>query len=289
MKVRGYPTYPHTAGFLTREDPCRVVVLHRDKKCNNINHKFMYVVLLSQFSHPAISNFPLILLLPYSACQPHPPRQFTPLTCAHCCLSSHLISPAYSHQLHTQSFASMFFAMQVFPAVSCLPSRYQPRLSLIPCFVWLLVIRPSLPSLTKNFASPLLIPFCRFLNRLSVCQSLSKTLNFLPLSSESFVLQLGPYTTRYMMHILLNSHTDVKIKTHHVNTNIVRVKMASIDYILIVGWQWADGWTLPYAKILCELLECSWNALKCLNYVQSKIHPVVFAKLIDWILLFLYH
>ena len=152
---------------------------------------------LSQFSHPAISNFPLILLLPHSACQPHIPHQFTPLTCAHSCLSSHAISPAYSHQLHTQSFARLFFAMQVFPAFSCLPSRYRPCLSLIPCFVCLLVIRPSLPSLTKNFASPLLSPVCQFLNRLSVCQSLSKALNFLPLSSESFVLQLGPYTTRY--------------------------------------------------------------------------------------------
>jgi len=60
-----------------------------------------YLGVVSQFSHPAISNFPLILPLPHSACQPHPPRQLTPLTCAHSCLSSHAISPAYSHQLHT--------------------------------------------------------------------------------------------------------------------------------------------------------------------------------------------
>ena len=153
---------------------------------------------MSQFSHPAISNFPLILPLPHSACQPHPPRQFTLLTCAHSCLSSHAISPAYSHQLHTHSFARLFFAMQVFPAFSCLSSWYRPCLSLIPCFVCHLVIQPSLPSLTKNIASPLLIPVFRFLNRLPVCQSLSNTLNFLPLSSESFLLQLGPYTTRYI-------------------------------------------------------------------------------------------
>lgn len=109
--------------------------------------------MLSQFSNPALSVFPLTPPLSFSACQPRPPHQpadhahfiillatptssafwprppnqpadhahlilllatptssacwprpphgSTPLTCAHRCLSSTTICPAYLHQLHT--------------------------------------------------------------------------------------------------------------------------------------------------------------------------------------------
>ena len=152
----------------------------------------MKVGVLSQFSYPAFSSFPLILPLPHSVCQPHPPRQFTLLTCAHSCLSSHAISPAYTLQLHTHSFA-----MRDFPAFSRLSSQYRPRLSLIP----LLRLppgkstQPSVPDQEFSLSSP---DSCLPVSELFAClpESEVNRCTFTTVS-ESFVLQLGPYTTRY--------------------------------------------------------------------------------------------
>jgi len=129
------------------------------------------------------------------------------------------VHTAASH--HMQSAQHIVTSSTLTPLPDCsLPCKSFQRSPACPGFPCPLVIQPSLPSLTKNFGSPLLIPVCRFLNHLPVCQSLSKTLNFLPLSSESFVQQLSPYTTRYTSSHYTFSLHSVLIMGTSVQSNV---------------------------------------------------------------------
>ena len=140
---------------------------------------------------PAFSKFPLTsLLLTPSASHTHLISHSIHLLTQLQLISNQARSKAPVSSTLT---ARLFFAMQDFPAFSCLTSRYRPRLSLIPLLRLLPGKHLSLLSLTKISASVLLIPVClcrtdhlvivptacSSSDCLPVCQSVNKSLNSL--------------------------------------------------------------------------------------------------------------
>lgn len=78
---------------------------------------------------------------------PHPPHQFTPLTCVHehTYISYHAISPAYINSISTHQFQIIFAFMQDFPAICMrLITCYQP------VFYLFLSVCPVLGLITRS-------------------------------------------------------------------------------------------------------------------------------------------